>query len=89
MAVQREEKEKIVRDFGKDSSDTGSTEVQVALLTKDILQLTDHCKENKKDFSSRRGLIKKVCQRKGLLLYLGRTNEEKYKELIGKLGLRR
>ncbi len=89
MALQREEKEILVREFGKGPNDTGSSEVQVALLTKDIKQLTEHCKEHKKDFGSRRGLIQKVCDRKKLLKYLERTDEAKYRQLIGKLGLRK
>lgn len=89
MALERAEKEKIMQEFGKTQQDTGSSEVQVALLSKDIDQLTEHCKEHKKDFGSRRGLIKKVCQRKKLLQYLERTDEAKYKQLISKLGLRK
>ena len=89
MALERAEKEKITQEFGKNPKDTGSSEVQIALLSKDIIQLTEHCKANHKDFGSRRGLIQKVCDRKRLLKYLERTDEAKYKELIGKLGLRR
>lgn len=89
MALERIEKEKIVQEFGKTPQDTGSSEVQVALLSKDIKQLTEHCKEHHKDFGSRRGLIRKVCERKKLLKYLERTDEPKYKQLISKLGLRK
>lgn len=89
MTVQRAEKGKLIREFGKSPNDTGSSEVQIALLTKDIEQLTEHCKEHKKDFGSRRGLIQKVCDRKALLKYLERTDEQKYKQLISKLGLRK
>ena len=89
MALEREEKEKIQQEFGKTAQDTGSTEVQIALLSKDITQLTEHCRQNHKDFGSRRGLIKKVSQRKKLLKYLERTDEAQYKQLISKLGLRK
>ncbi len=89
MALQKEEKSKIISDFGQSVQDTGSSEVQIALLTKHIKDLTGHCQTNPKDFSSRRGLLKMVCQRKRLLRYLERTNEEKYKQLTDRLGLRR
>ena len=89
MALQRAEKEKIISDLGENPQNTGSTEVQVALLTGAIKELTEHCKANHKDFGSRRGLIKKVCQRKSLLKYLERTDKAKYQQLIGKLGLRK
>lgn len=89
VTLERKEKETIVQDYGKNAQDTGSTEVQIALLSKDIDQLTEHCQQHQKDFSSRRGLIHKVNQRKRLLHYLERTNEQGYKELINKLGLRK
>lgn len=89
MISQREEKEAIIRGFGRDSKDTGSSEVQVALLTKDIEQLTEHCKTHEKDFSSKRGLTNKVFQRKRLLSYLECTDHAKYKQLVDKLGLRK
>ncbi len=89
MVLQREEKTKIISDFGQNAQDTGSAEVQIALLTKHITDLTGHCQANPKDFSSRRGLLKMVCQRKRLLRYLEQTNEKKYKQLISKLGLRK
>lgn len=89
MVLQKEEKTKIIHDFGQNVQDSGSTEVQIALLTKRISDLTGHCKINPKDFSSRRGLLNLVCQRKGFLRYLERTNENKYKQLIKKLGLRK
>jgi small subunit ribosomal protein S15 len=87
--LQKEEKTKIINDFGHGAKDTGSTEVQIALLTKHIGDLTNHCQANPKDFSSRRGLLQMVCQRKRLLHYLENTNEERYKQLINKLGLRK
>ncbi len=89
MALDRAEKAKIMQEFGKGPQDTGSSEVQVALLSKDINQLTEHCKEHHKDFGSRRGLIRKVYERKKLLKYLERTDEGAYKQLISKLGLRK
>ncbi len=89
MALSKEEKNTIVKEFGKGLEDTGSTEVQVALLTKNIRMLTDHCKENPKDFSSKRGLLKMVCQRRSSLRYLQQKSEEKYKNLIKRLGLRK
>lgn len=89
MALQTEEKTKLIKEFGQSPQDTGSSEVQIALLTRAITQLTGHCQANPQDFSSKRGLLKKVCQRRRLLRYLGSTNEQKYKELIGKLGLRK
>lgn len=89
MTLDRENKEKIMREFARSPEDTGSTEVQVALLSKEIDQLTEHCQQNPKDFASRRGLLQKVNHRKRLLQYLERTNEDQYKQLIGKLGLRK
>ena len=89
MALNRDEKSKIISDFGQSGQDTGSTEVQVALLSKTINELTEHCKNNPQDFSSKRGLLKKVCQRRGLLRYLERADHERYKKLIDKLGLRK
>lgn len=87
--IHKEEKAKIITTFGNNEKDTGSSEVQVALLTYSINDLTKHCQENKHDFSSKRGLLKKVCQRRSLLRYLARTNEVQYRELINKLGLRK
>ncbi len=89
MALSKEEKNTIVKEFGKGLEDTGSTEVQVALLTKNIRMLTDHCKKNPKDFSSKRGLLKMVCQRRTSLRYLQQKSEEKYKNIIKRLGLRK
>lgn len=89
MVLQVNEKAKLVKEFGKNDQDTGSAEVQIALLTKGITELTDHCQANPKDFSSKRGLLKKVCQRRSLLRYLERTNVSAYKQLIGRLGLRK
>ena len=87
--LDRESKEKIVGDYRTHDGDTGSPQVQVALLTERINQLTEHFKTHKKDNHSRRGLLKMVSQRRSLLDYLKRRNIEGYHELIGKLGLRR
>ncbi|MDC7222228.1 MAG: 30S ribosomal protein S15 [Spirochaetales bacterium] len=84
-----EDKKQIVAEFGKDANDTGSAEVQIALLTKRIEDLTDHFKEHKKDHASRRGLLKMVGQRRRLLRYLKKKDLEGYRALIGKLGLRK
>ena len=83
------EKKEIVKDFGKNNTDTGSTEVQVALLTKKINELSEHFKIHKKDHHSRRGLLGMINNRRKLLKYLKGKNEEGYKELIKKLGLRK
>ncbi|HLJ31468.1 MAG TPA: 30S ribosomal protein S15 [Candidatus Babeliales bacterium] len=89
MPMTRDEKQLIVNEFGKSGQDTGSSQVQVALLTKNIVKLTEHCQKNPKDFSTRRGLLKMVCARRGFLKYLQNTDENKYKELLAKLGLRK
>lgn len=84
-----EQKAAIVKEYQKAEGDTGSTEVQVALLTARILDLQEHFQKNKKDHHSRRGLLHMVSSRRRLLEYLKRTNFEGYRELISKLGLRR
>ena len=89
MALQKEEKQTIIRDFGQGSQDTGSAEVQVALLTTDIRQLTAHCQKHSKDFSSKRGLLKMVCRRRRFLRYLEKNDAEKYKSVIERLGLKK
>ena len=83
------EKKEIVKDFGKNNADTGSTEVQVALLTKKINELSEHFKIHKKDHHSRRGLLGMINNRRKLLKYLKGKNEKGYQELIKKLGLRK
>ena len=83
------EKKEIVKDFGKNKTDTGSAEVQVALLTKKINELSEHFKTHKKDHHSRRGLLGMINNRRKLLKYLKGKNEEGYQELIKKLGLRK
>ncbi|TQV64956.1 MAG: 30S ribosomal protein S15 [Halothiobacillaceae bacterium] len=89
MTMTVEDKAKIVAEFGRDGKDTGSTEVQVALLTTRIVQLTEHFATHKQDNHSRRGLIHLVNQRRSLLDYLKRKDVARYQALIGKLGLRK
>lgn len=83
------EKKEIITQFGRNESDTGSPEVQVALLTERINHLTEHLKIHKKDHHSRRGLLKMVGQRKGLLNYIKNKDVVKYRNLISELGLRK
>lgn len=83
------EKSEIIKQFGRTEGDTGSPEVQIALLTERINHLTDHLRTHKKDHHSRRGLLKMVGQRKGLLRYMQKRDIEKYRELIADLGLRK
>lgn len=87
--ISKEKKQEIITEYGRTPSDTGSPEVQVALLTQRINELTEHLKENKKDHHSRRGLLKMVGQRRGLLEYLKRSDIEEYRKLIERLGLRK
>jgi small subunit ribosomal protein S15 len=89
MAVTTADKAQIVKDYQRAAADTGSPEVQVALLTARINQLTDHFKANAKDHHSRRGLLKMVSRRRKLLDYLKSTNLQSYKALIERLGLRK
>jgi len=89
MALATETKESIISQYRTHEGDTGSPQVQIALLTQRINELTDHFKTHKKDNHSRRGLLKMVSQRRSLLDYLKRRDIEGYHELIGKLGLRR
>jgi small subunit ribosomal protein S15 len=89
MTLTVEEKQEVVQQFGKDGSDTGSPEVQVALLTRRINHLTEHLREHKHDHHSRRGLLMLVGQRRRLLNYLGRKDLDRYRALIKELGLRR
>ncbi|SES93583.1 30S ribosomal protein S15 [[Clostridium] polysaccharolyticum] len=84
-----EKKQEIIAEFGRGANDTGSPEVQVALLTERINTLTAHLKENHKDHHSRRGLLKMVGQRRGLLAYLKKKDINRYRALIEKLGLRK
>ena len=89
MALDAQEKAAIVKDFQRGEGDTGSPEVQVALLTNNINKLQGHFKSNKQDHHSRRGLIRMVNQRRKLLDYLKSKDAERYVDLIGRLGLRR
>ena len=89
MTITVKEKKEIVIDFGKDEKNTGSTEVQVAILTKKINSLTEHFKINKKDHHSKRGLLGMINNRRKLLKYLKNKNEQRYSDLIKKLGLRK
>lgn len=85
----KERKQEIINDYKRDEADTGSAEVQVALLTERINELTEHLKIHKKDNHSRRGLLKMVGQRRNMLSYLERKDVERYRTLIEKLGLRK
>ena len=87
--VTKEMKQEIVEKYGKTPGDTGSPEVQVALLTARISDLTEHLKVHKKDHHSRRGMLNMVGQRRGLLDYLKKTDIERYRAIVEKLGLRR
>ncbi|MBX3706909.1 MAG: 30S ribosomal protein S15 [Pseudomonadales bacterium] len=89
MALNAAKKAEIIKDFQIEAGDTGSPEVQVALLTHNINALQDHFKEHKQDHHSRRGLIRMVNQRRKLLDYLKRKDANRYAALIGRLGLRR
>ena len=89
MALTKEKKTEIIEKFQTEKNDTGSFEVQVALLTERINHLNDHLKVHKKDEHSRRGLLKMVGQRRGLLKYLEAQDIERYRALIEKLGLRK
>jgi small subunit ribosomal protein S15 len=89
MALQVVQKEQVVKQYQRSGKDTGSPEVQIALLTERINGLTEHFKAHVKDFHSRRGLLKLVSQRRKLLDYLKRKDADKYRDLIEKLGLRK
>ena len=87
--ISKEKKQAIIAEYGRTEGDTGSPEVQVAILTARIQELTDHLKANPKDHHSRRGLLKMVAQRRGMLAYLKKIDIERYRALIAKLGLRK
>jgi small subunit ribosomal protein S15 len=89
MALQKERKSAIAKDYGISAQDTGSVEVQIALLTNGIEELTHHCQAHPKDFSSRRGLLKMVCRRRRFLDYLMDKDVNTYKTLIQRLGVRK
>ena len=87
--IAKEKKQAIIAEYGRIPGDTGSPEVQVAILTARIQELTDHLKENPKDFHSRRGMMKMIGKRRGLLSYLKELDIERYRSLIERLGLRK
>ncbi|OGY21305.1 MAG: 30S ribosomal protein S15 [Candidatus Woykebacteria bacterium GWB1_45_5] len=87
MALEKEEKVKILKEFAQHEGDTGSPEVQVALLTERIKRLTDHLKGHKQDVHSRRGLLQMVNKRRRILMYLTRKDPDRYKAIVQKLGL--
>ena len=89
MSLTKDKKEDVIKEFGRTGSDTGSAEVQIALLTRRIEDLTGHFKNNPKDHNSRRGLLKMVGQRRKLLNYLKRKDIQKYREILDKLSLRK
>ena len=89
MALNQEQKMEIINKYQLHDKDTGSPEVQIAILTERIMQLTEHLKTHKKDFHSRRGLLKMVGQRRSLLNYLKRKDFERYRAIVEKLGLRK
>ena len=89
MAISKETKAELIKKFGKNEKDTGSIEVQVAILTSSIKHLTEHLKSNDKDHVARRSLLVLVGKRKSLLSYLERTNRDAYIKLIAELGLRK
>jgi small subunit ribosomal protein S15 len=89
MSLTKEKKAELIGKYGRTDGDTGSTEVQVALLTERINELTEHLREHKKDHHSRRGLLMLVGQRRRFLRYLERNDPERYRGLVSELGLRR
>ena len=88
MTINLKNKQEIVKKYGKDAKDTGSVEVQVAMLSQKISELTEHLKTNQKDFQCKRGLLMMVGRRKSLLAYLKKNDLEGYRELVKKLKLR-
>ena len=89
MAITKDRKTELINQYKRGDADTGSPEVQIALLTDRIIYLTDHMRQHKKDFSSRRGLLKLVSQRSDLLKYLRENDRERYLTVIQRLGLRK
>ncbi|MFA5696266.1 MAG: 30S ribosomal protein S15 [Bacilli bacterium] len=89
MALNKEIKEKLIKEFAKSKEDTGSAEVQIAILTKEIEDLTEHLKKHIHDFHSKRGLLMKVGKRRSLLNYLIKNDVKSYRELIKKLNIRK
>ena len=89
MAITKDRKTELITQFRRGDTDTGSPEVQIAILTARINELTEHMRAHKKDFASRRGLLKMVSARADLLKYLRQTDRDRYLTVIGKLGLRK
>ena len=89
MSITKEQKQQVISEYATKEGDTGSQQVQIAILTTRILQLTEHLKIHKHDNHSRRGLLKLVGERRRHLTYLARKNPEAYREILGKLGLRK
>ena len=89
MALTKETKEELVKKYARSKNDTGSAEVQIAILTEEIKNLTEHLKEHKHDHHSRRGLLRKVGQRRSMLNYLAKKDVTRYREIVSKLGLRK
>jgi len=89
MTLTKDDKTQLIAEHARSADDTGSTDVQIAVLTRRIADLTDHLKTHKSDHASRRGLLQMVGRRRRLLEYLKREDIERYRELIAKLGLRR
>ena len=89
MALNKDKKAQIIKEFARDSKDTGSPEVQIAILTNEINALTEHLKNNKQDKAYKRGLLIKVGKRRSLLNYLVKTDVKRYRDVVAKLGLRK
>tara|TARA_S200000501_G_C20704032_1_gene690906 strand:+ start:157 stop:426 length:270 start_codon:yes stop_codon:yes gene_type:complete len=89
MSIEKDKKKELVKNYGKNENDSGSSNVQVAIISERIKNLTEHLKEHKKDFATRRGLLTLVGKRRKLLEYIKKKNSENYSTLIESLGLRR
>ncbi|HIT22138.1 MAG TPA: 30S ribosomal protein S15 [Candidatus Scybalousia intestinigallinarum] len=89
MALTSEKKQELVKKYARGEKDTGSAEVQIAILTEEINVLTEHLKEHTHDYHSRRGLLKKVGQRRNMLNYLAKKDVQRYREIVKQLGLRK
>ena len=89
MALTKEVKSELIKKYARTEGDTGSAEVQIAILTEEIKQLTEHLKEHAHDYHSRRGLLKKVGQRRSILIYLLKEDVTRYREIVKSLGLRK
>ena len=89
MALTKEQKQTLVKKYARNDKDTGSAEVQIAILTEEIKELTEHLKVHSHDHHSRRGLLKKVGQRRNMLNYLAKKDVQRYRDIVSKLGLRK